>query len=329
MFILSQNILAGVVKFLVEECEADLGDETEDGITALHIAADNNYLELAAYLISLNRMDLDVEDSDQTSAASFAARNGHCEILKMLIESGASVDSHDDEGWTLLHHAVSSGKLEACVVLMEWGAKISAKNNEGKTPFLLACMVGELEIVKLFLDNHEQRARTTANCAIGEQLIAPQSSLLDIDDNHANCFHEVASRGHSSLLQFLIDRAKTAPCTIEGQSLIHMLLQQQNDDFNRTPIHLAAIEGHVECVANIVAIKDGMVVSPLEHRDLHGRTVLHLATLSTGCYSSLVSRLLDDWGADPEAMDNMGSTYKTVEYNNDANQYDEHNESDY
>ena len=64
-----------------------------------------------------------------------AAGNGHVEIVKLLVEAGASVGTENAEGSTPLHWACLNGHVKIVEYLLDKGAKLSACNKTGRTPF--------------------------------------------------------------------------------------------------------------------------------------------------------------------------------------------------
>lgn len=60
------------------------------------------------------------------------------ELLRLLIEHGANVNSKATLGYSPLLYAVDSGSLSNIKVLLKFGADVNAKSQEGETAFTLA-----------------------------------------------------------------------------------------------------------------------------------------------------------------------------------------------
>ncbi|XP_044540732.1 protein phosphatase 1 regulatory subunit 12C, partial [Gracilinanus agilis] len=60
------------------------------------------------------------------------------EVVRFLVEEGASVNQADNEGWTPLHVAASCGYLDIAQYLLSHGADIAAVNSDGDLPLDLA-----------------------------------------------------------------------------------------------------------------------------------------------------------------------------------------------
>src|SRR5437870_734100 len=68
--------------------------------------------------------------SDTPSDALFQAiRNNDLSFLKAELTKGASVDTRDKRGSTLLMHAAAFGSVEAVKLLLDAGADVNAKNS--------------------------------------------------------------------------------------------------------------------------------------------------------------------------------------------------------
>ncbi|KAM4693730.1 transient receptor potential cation channel subfamily V member 6-like isoform 1-T1 [Discoglossus pictus] len=97
---------------------------------------------------------------------SFAAAVGNKEILQLLVESGAPLDSQDNQGNTVFHILVlHPNKLMACKIYDFLVSLIpkeqvphleSITNNEGLTPLKLSAQEGDLAMFKHFMKRRRQ-----------------------------------------------------------------------------------------------------------------------------------------------------------------------------
>ncbi|OQV12786.1 Ankyrin-1 [Hypsibius exemplaris] len=143
-----------------------------------------------------------------------AAENGHADIVKVLLENRAQVDVFDQEGRTALHLAVQNSHLMVARYLLEHNAFVDAKTNAGITAAHLAAEVGSVE----FLD-------------------------LLIRDHHASIL--VTSLTKQSPLHFAAKSGQTAAC---GRLLALQADPALKDQMGKTPLHLAAGNGHYDTV---------------------------------------------------------------------------------
>ena len=70
---------------------------------------------------------------------SLAAEVGHTEMLKVLLEAGANVESPNADGQTALLAVARTGIVAAAQLLLDNGAKVDAKEKwGGQTPLMWA-----------------------------------------------------------------------------------------------------------------------------------------------------------------------------------------------
>lgn len=62
----------------------------------------------------------------------------HIEVIKLLIESGADVNSCDSKGRTCLHFAAANNDLTVAQLLINFGANVNCSDKNGKTPLSYA-----------------------------------------------------------------------------------------------------------------------------------------------------------------------------------------------
>lgn len=98
-----------------------------------------------------------------------AAESGFDDILLILINHGANVNSKDRAGWTPLHDATDHGHLKTALLLLERGADWGLRTNEstgrifqrnkcGKTPIELARSAGYKDVARLLEEWPKKRA---------------------------------------------------------------------------------------------------------------------------------------------------------------------------
>ncbi|XP_036689642.1 protein phosphatase 1 regulatory subunit 12C isoform X4 [Balaenoptera musculus] len=84
------------------------------------------------------RAVLDSTNADGISALHQACIDENLEVVRFLVEQGATVNQADNEGWTPLHVAASCGYLDIARYLLGHGANIAAVNSDGDLPLDLA-----------------------------------------------------------------------------------------------------------------------------------------------------------------------------------------------
>jgi ankyrin repeat protein len=83
--------------------------------------------------------DVNLKDKAGRTPLHLAAESADADIVKLLLDKGASIDEKDDEsGATALHYAARIGNKDAAEVLIARGADINAKDKQGHTPLQVA-----------------------------------------------------------------------------------------------------------------------------------------------------------------------------------------------
>jgi uncharacterized protein len=121
-----------------------------DGFTTLHFAAFFNRPDIASILIR-NGADASAASKNgmKVTPMHSAAAAHSAQLVRILIESGAPVNTRQEGGWTALHEAAQAGDVEMVKTLLEHGADPQARSDSGKTPMEMAAAKGHEEIVKL------------------------------------------------------------------------------------------------------------------------------------------------------------------------------------
>ena len=152
------------------------------GRTALHLAAQkkNRYI-LQKLLEKKTEIDIEPKDSVNVTPLSYAGTFGDVECVRLLLDSGANINSKDINSWTPLFYAVEYGKMDAAKLLIDRGANILEKNKFGNTPLHVACKRGNLDMVKLLLENGSLKGiNDQDNKGLTALMYAVSSENLDI-----------------------------------------------------------------------------------------------------------------------------------------------------
>ena len=131
-----------VVKYLVEECKADLSKDDE---FALRWASGAGYLDVVKYLVEHGANIHEREDG----ALRQASQEGQLEVVKYLLTIGSNIHARDDDA---VRMASINGHIEVVKYLVEHGADIHALNNQA---LRRAKENGHIEIVK-YLNEFEK-----------------------------------------------------------------------------------------------------------------------------------------------------------------------------
>lgn len=89
-------------------------------------------------------MHIDIREADGTTALMEAAGAGFADVVKILLNGGATVNLKDKHHWTAFHHAAANGNAETLDHLRQAGANVDTIVDLGHTS-------------SLYLSAHENR----------------------------------------------------------------------------------------------------------------------------------------------------------------------------
>lgn len=115
-----------------------------------------------------NNPNNDVDDSGHT-ALHIAAINGNLQIAAILIKAKAKLDVTDPLGNTPLFYAAERNQVEMAQLLLDVGAEVDKQNKNGMTPLMIAASRGNIGIVQPLLAKgaNPRKADFTGRDAIG------------------------------------------------------------------------------------------------------------------------------------------------------------------
>jgi len=107
----------------------------------------NRNCEVITLLYELNAK-IDTKANDGCNALHLAAQEGHIGIVHWLIEQGLEVDELNDDGDSPLYGAAFCGQLNTCKVLVQAGSDITQKNKKGSGLMHAAVRQGCKDVVR-------------------------------------------------------------------------------------------------------------------------------------------------------------------------------------
>jgi uncharacterized protein len=120
-----------------------------EGRHGLHIALMEGSLKVAKTLLDLSGTQVDTRSKTDETPLMMAALKGNTAIAKRLIARGADVYK---TGWTPLHYAATGGHVEMIKLLLENHAYIDTESPNKTTPLMMAAQYGNAQSVKLLID---------------------------------------------------------------------------------------------------------------------------------------------------------------------------------
>jgi ankyrin repeat protein len=134
---------SSLVKQLLDR-KADPNLAGRDGATALILAAQNDQPDIVKILLQ-NRAEPDKEDNNGWTALSTAAYRGSARCVQILADR-----SKTDLSRGLLFATLSEHK-DVLKILLDYGAEVDSRSSDGRTPLMLAASKGNKEIVNMLL----------------------------------------------------------------------------------------------------------------------------------------------------------------------------------
>jgi len=247
-----------IAKYLIEQ-GAELNYQDSDGFTALHYAAKEGLLEVVKLLVEKGA-DLEVYPDETkfykgetplVSACSYSNTDDkNIEVVKYLVENGASMDKNDLSFQSLLTTCIYSKAPKTAQYLLEKGADPNLPNNNGQTPLYLAIdkSMGN-ELIKALLKAGAdpdtgspyytplQMAIKKRDIELAQLLIDAGADIYYVNEYGSTLFHTAASINSNKNVDFLLSKG--------------LDINAKNND-GETPLHIAAENGYTSVIEQMI-----------------------------------------------------------------------------
>jgi ankyrin repeat protein len=127
----------------------DPNTPNESGIAGLLVALQSESPKSAMVLAKHPKTNVNVQNRLDETPLMLAAITNQLELAKVLIEQGADVNR---PGWTPLHYAATRGHREMMRLLLDNDAYIDSESANGTTPLMMAAYSAPPLAVKLLLE---------------------------------------------------------------------------------------------------------------------------------------------------------------------------------
>jgi ankyrin repeat protein len=121
-----------------------------DGDHGLLLAIREPSLKVVAALLGAKNIQVEPRNRQDESPLMLASLKGLTDVARRLVAQGADVNK---PGWTPLHYAATSGNLEIIRLLLDNHAYIDASSPNASTPLMMAAMYGTASAAKLLLES--------------------------------------------------------------------------------------------------------------------------------------------------------------------------------
>jgi len=92
------------------------------------------------------------DDKYHDTPLTQAGVNGVVEVVRVLLEGGANVESTNAYRRTAVHCAAYNGHLDVCRLLLDWEANVDPVDVWEETPLIDAATRGHLSVVQLLVE---------------------------------------------------------------------------------------------------------------------------------------------------------------------------------
>lgn len=217
------------------------GDVLHDIVTNGDIAKVNAMLDKG--------VDPNVPDPDGLTALHRACTENYLNVASALVAKGADVKMQDNDWWTPLHAAANSGNWRICNLLINNGADVLAVNAEGDLPIDLVSdtkvegvIQREMEGKGVGTDEEVEKIRESLEVQMLNDMKEAVKSGVDLNEKRefgATFLHIACSNGYNDVVQYLLDQSNIDPNVA--------------DEEGNTPLHLSVFFCQYECVMYLVA----------------------------------------------------------------------------
>ncbi len=183
------------------QAEANINQSGRNGITALHMATDNNHLEVLALLLKHPTIIPNKSDSQGCTALHIAAQKGFFESASLLIGAKAIVNKADNNGQMPIDIAAKQGHQMLVALFIQSGASINASGRPAWTPLHYAAKANATSVIQVLIDANapldaiDRGRRTALHIAVEANSLEAASLLL----NHGADARAITNEDHTPL----------------------------------------------------------------------------------------------------------------------------------
>ncbi|XHG03938.1 hypothetical protein AWENTII_007222 [Aspergillus wentii] len=232
-----------------------------------------------------------------------ACFHGNHQVADLLLDRGALVDESDINHNTALHIVALSGRPEILISLFSRGADINKPNIYGNTPLHIACIEQHSRVVDFLVDHHADvnkrnysgvtplhEAGCGPNTSIVEKLLRHGADMMIRNRHGSTALHHGSRMGLLPVVKALLHHA-----TITG-GLIDITVQDNNQ---RTPLHRAAMENHVEVVLELLKTSPYFPETPVQTKTCTATitAITQVEALLMASFDQAVSKVSDAFEA--------------------------------
>ena len=310
--VVASLILSGKITELLCKANADLNLPDTRGLTPLmwacHCARGAGDAHIIELLLQSGANPNVGTSSGQTALLSIEFDDSHLEIVRSLLEAGATINHQDEDGLTALMLACRSGCYEIVHLLLQYKADVELTMVRGTTALMIACMndgsTGKHEqIVSLLLNS---QANANAQDSVGYTAL-----MLACRQQFTQAVSLLLASGAETNLQSedgwtaLMVACNTEETSFPDHSIPLLLLSkgagtETRNSYGSTALLVATKSMNQSAVRALLNAE-----AQINAQDQTGRTALHLSTVLG--LQAITEHLLSA-GADVSIADLSGNT---------------------
>ncbi|XP_063404188.1 uncharacterized protein LOC134687660 [Mytilus trossulus] len=240
-----------LVKWCLCHCTSHVNHcRNTDKVSPLYISSAYGYIEVVKMLIN-NKANINTCDNEECSPLYIACQNGHTEVVQMLINNKADINKCNNEEYSPLYIACYNRHTEVVQMLINNKADINKCRDTGASPVYIACQNGYTEVVQMLINN--------------------KADINKCRDTEASHVYIACQNGYTEVVQMLInnkadinkcrDTDGVSPLYIACQNghteVVQMLINNKADinkcrDTGASPLYIACYNRHTEVVKMLI-----------------------------------------------------------------------------
>ena len=318
---------------VVADMGIDINLKTNNGKNCLHIAAENNNLNLCRKLISKHKIDVQLPDNDGWNALHYFAKSGSYEFVKAVSDMGFDINLKTNNGKNCLHIAAENNNFNLCRQLIsKHKIDVQLPDNDGWNALHYFAKNGSYEFVKAVSDmgfdinlktnngkNCLHIAAEKNNVNLCRKLMSRHKIDVQLPDNDGwNALHYFAKNGSYELVKVAAEMGTDIKLqTNDGKNCLHIaaknshfnmcmtLINKHNFDARLpdftgwTALHYFAESGSYELVKTV-----GDMGIDINLKTNNGKNCLHIA--ADNRHFNLCKKLISKRNVDVQTFDHDG-----------------------